>query len=108
MSVPVQGNIINAFSVEFGSDKTWSEVATITTSEQTVTIRGLKTTDKVFVSNKPTHQAGLGIVGARVSAADTLAVTFMNPTAGGLTPTASQTYTVLVVREERKRTDAVG
>lgn len=108
MSVPVLGNITNLFSVEFGSSKTWSAVNANTTGEQTVTVNGLKTTDKVWVGNKPTHQAGLGVVGARVSAADTLAVTFMNNTGSGITPTASQTYTVLVAREERKRTDAVG
>lgn len=108
MSVPIQGNAINIFSVEFGSATTFQEISANTTEELTVTINGLKTTDKVWVSNKPTHQAGLGVVGARVSAADTLAITFMNNTGSGITPTALQTYTVLVVREERKRTDAVG
>jgi hypothetical protein len=39
--------------------------------------------------------AGVGLTGARVSAADTLALTFTNPTAGSLTPVAS-TYTVIV------------
>lgn len=108
MSVPIMGNAISIFSVEFGASKTWSEVATITTSEQTVTVPGLKTTDKILGISKPTEQAGLAVTNGRVSAANTLSVQFVNPTAGGITPTALETYTALVVREERKRTDAVG
>lgn len=72
-------------------------VATITTAEQTFACPGLTTADAVFV-NKPTAQAGLGIAGARVSAADTLAITFVNPTAAGITPTASETYKVVAFR----------
>ena len=47
-------------------------------------------------------QAGLGIVGARVSAADTLAITFCNvPTGGNITPTASEVYQVVAFRFDR-------
>jgi hypothetical protein len=74
-----------------------AQIAANTTAEQTFTVVGLMTSDKVFV-NKPTAQAGIGIVGARVSAADTLAITFANVTAGALTPTASETYGVVAVR----------
>ena len=73
---------------------TLTAVSTITTSEQTVTVPGLNVGDAVVV-NKPTHQAGLGIVNARVSAANTLAITFMNTTAGSITPTASEVYKVV-------------
>ena len=69
-------------------------VLTITTSEQTFSVPGLNVGDAVMV-NKPTHQAGLGIVGARVSAANTLAVTYMNTTAATITPTASEVYKVV-------------
>lgn len=74
-------------------------VAINTTAEQTfaATGIGLIVGDVVLVQ-KPTAQAGLGIVGQRVSAADTLAVTFMNDTAGSITPTASEIYTVMVWR----------
>lgn len=74
-------------------------VATITAAEQTfaATGIGLLTTDVVLVQ-KPTAQAGLGIVGSRVSAADTLAITFVNPTAAAITPTASEVYKVTVLR----------
>jgi len=74
-----------------------ASVANATSAEQTFTMTGLLTTDFVYV-NKPTAQAGLGIVGARVSAADTLAITFMNATAATITPTASQVYIVNVQR----------
>lgn len=72
-------------------------VAINTTAEQTFTVNGLKTGDFVQV-NKPTAQAGLGIVGARVSAANTLAITFSNNTAGTITPTASEVYVINVTR----------
>jgi hypothetical protein len=79
-------------------------VAINTTAEQTFTVNGLLAGD--FVScNKPTAQAGLGIVGCRVSAANTLAITFSNNTAGAITPTAAQTYLVLVTRPDSTITD---
>src|ERR1017187_678820 len=70
-------------------------VAANTVAEQTfaATGIGLLTTDQVSVS-KPTTQAGLGIVNARVSAADTLAIAFINATAATITPTASEVYTI--------------
>lgn len=81
-----------------------AEVAANTSAEQTFTVNGLQTSD--FVSlNKPTAQAGLGIVGARVSAANTLAITFGNFTASGITPTAAQVYLVLVARKDSTITD---
>lgn len=57
-----------------------ASVGANTTSEQTFSVMGLKTTDIVTV-NKPTHTIGFGIVGCRVSATDTLAITFANITA---------------------------
>jgi hypothetical protein len=75
-----------------------------TTAEQTFTVNGLLPGDMVLV-NKPTTQAGLGIVGSRVSAANTLAITFSNNTAASITPTAAQTYLVLVSRPDSTITD---
>jgi hypothetical protein len=69
-----------------------------TTAEQTFTVTGLTTSDTILACNKPTAQAGLGIVGVRVSASDTLAITFSNNTGSGITPTASQTYRVVALR----------
>ncbi len=75
-----------------------------TTAEQTFTVNGLLVGDVVSI-NKPTAQAGLGIVGSRVSAANTLGITFSNNTASSITPTAAQVYTVLVARPDRVITD---
>lgn len=67
-----------------------------TTSEQTFTVTGAAVGQFVYV-NKPTAQTGLGIVGARVSAANTVAINFGNFTGGGITPTASETYTFILI-----------
>lgn len=72
-------------------------VATATSAEQTFVVTGLLTTDYVQV-NKPTAQAGLGIVGSRVSAAGVLALTFGNFTAATITPTSAESYTIFVAR----------
>jgi hypothetical protein len=70
-----------------------ASVANATTAEQTFTVNGLQLGDIVSVT-KPTTQAGLGIVNSRVSAANTLAVTFANTTAATITPTAAETYII--------------
>jgi len=77
----------------------WSpvEVAANTSAEQDLTVTGVKLGDVISV-NKPTAQAGLGVVGVRVKSADLVSVTFGNLTATPITPTASETYTFLVVR----------
>jgi hypothetical protein len=75
-----------------------SAVSANTTAEQTFTVTGLQVGDMVAGINKPTAQAGLGIVGMRVSAANTLAITFSNNTAGSITPTAGETYVFQIVR----------
>jgi hypothetical protein len=74
-------------------------VAANTSAQQTFTVPGLQLGDYVNV-NKPTAQAGLAIVGVRVSAADTLAITFGNFTASGITPTASEVYTIFWARPD--------
>lgn len=74
-----------------------SAVAANTSAEQTFTVTGLAVGDNVSV-NKPTAQTGLAIVGFRVSAANTLAITFGNYTTASITPTASESYSVKVSR----------
>lgn len=78
-----------------------SAVNTITAPEQTfaATGIGLLTTDQVHVQCMA-PLAGVGILNSRVSAADTLAIQFVNPTAGNLTPTASTIYRVTVIRKQ--------
>lgn len=75
-----------------------AQVAANTTAEQTFTVAGLQSTDIPISVIKPTAQAGLGIVGFRVSANNTLAITFSNNTGAGITPTASQVYKILIAR----------
>lgn len=72
-------------------------VSANTNKEVTVTVTGLNTSDIVYV-NKPTMTTGIVLGGARVSAADTLAVVYGNLTAGSLTP-ASESYTVVAIRK---------
>lgn len=84
----------------YSSTITAAEVSANTTEEQTFTVNGLLTTD-ILIVQKPTHQAGLGIVNARVSAANTLAITYMNATGSGITPT-SEAYTILALRQEKE------
>jgi hypothetical protein len=77
-----------------------AEVAANTSAEQTFTLPGLKSGDVIVGVSKPTTQAGLGIVGWRVSAANTVAITFMNATGSPITPTASQTYLITWARRD--------
>lgn len=81
----------NKYAVTF----TPSSVGAGTTSEQTFTVTGLKAQSFVMV-NKPTHQSGLGIVNCRVSANDTLAITYMNVSGGSITPT-SEEYRIIEI-----------
>ena len=73
-------------------------VAASTTVEQTFTVTGLQVADIVFMS-KPSLQAGLSIGTARVSALNTLAVTFSNMSAAAIVPLA-ESYAMLVARPQ--------
>jgi hypothetical protein len=73
-----------------------ASVAAATVAEQTFTVTGLTTADKVIVNPAAISNA-TGLAGFRVSAADTLAVRFVNPTAGALTPTAG-TWSIIALR----------
>lgn len=76
-----------------------ASVAAATTAEQTFTVNGLLPTDLVIVQ-KPTAQAGIGVAGARVSAANTLGITFVNATAATPTVPTAETYLLMVFRQE--------
>jgi len=69
-----------------------------TSAEQTLTVQGL-TTDMFVSVNPPAATDYLGIAGVRVSAANTLAVTFTNQSSAGLT-SASGIYKVYWFRPE--------
>lgn len=75
-------------------------VATITVAEQLFTVPGVPdpaTTPSIVMVNKPTVQAGLGLAGARASAANQVGIAFVNPTAAGITPTAGEAYNIVVL-----------
>lgn len=90
------GNI--AIDVLMQASLSPAAVSANTTAEQTFTVNGLAVGDVVGSINKPTAQAGLFIAGVRVSAANTLAITFGNATAGSITPTASEIYSFKISR----------
>lgn len=93
----VRGNILRVFAVSV----TWNPaaVAAATTAEQTVSVTGAQVGDVVLAFSKPTNTAGAMAVNARVSAANTLAVTFVNPTAGSIDP-PQETWTFVIGRPE--------
>lgn len=91
-----RGNVIGMWTAAVTFNP--AAVNTITTAEQTVTVPGVKVGDLVFV-NKPDHTTGVGMCSARVSAANTVAVQFVNPTAGSVNPNEG-TYVFLIVRTE--------
>jgi len=64
-----------------------ASVAAVSVATQTFTIAGL-TTDMMVMVSMPALVAGLSIGGAWVSAANTLSVKFVNPTAGALDDSA--------------------
>ncbi len=80
-------------------------LAANTSAEQTITVPGLST-DMYVMVNKPSLDAGIGIVNARVSAKDTLALTVMNSTASGV-DAASETYKLLWFKPNQTISGAV-
>ena len=68
-------------------------VAATSVAEQQFNVVGLPVGALVQVQ-KPTAQTGLDIVGCRVVGANTLGITFANPTAAPITPTAAEVYVV--------------
>lgn len=66
-----------------------TSVSANSTSEQTFTVQGVQVGDSIDI-NKASHQTGLGITNVRASAANTLAITYMNNTASPITPTSEQ------------------
>ena len=73
-----------------------ASVATIVAPYQNVTIPGVRVGDIVVPLGNPITN-NVALVAARVASADTVALQFVNPTAGSLTPTAG-TYSFLVLR----------
>jgi hypothetical protein len=92
----IAGNILGAgvFTVSI----TPVSVAANTTAQQSFTIPGVRVGDLV-VAISPSLSAGVGVEGARVTAENTVAITFQNSTAAGVVPAAGA-YQFLAVRPE--------
>lgn len=71
-----------------------ASVPTISTLAHSVTVNGVSVGDFV-AAVKPTHQTGLLVGSCLVTAANTITVTFVNPTIAGIVPTASEIYLIL-------------
>lgn len=84
-------------------------VAANTTAEQTFNITTPGVTfgvgDILVAVNKPTAQAGLAIGQGRISAANQVAITFINDTAAGITPTPTENYSFFVQRAGDMKAD---
>lgn len=77
-----------------------SIVNATTSAEQTFTVPGVLASDMLVEVNKPTAQAGLCIVGVRVAGANSIGITFANVTGAGITPTAGETYRLMLARPD--------
>lgn len=77
-----------------------ASVGANTSAEQSFTLPGLQIGDVILDVIKPTLTAGLSLSSARVSAANTLAVTFVNSTAAPI-DAAAETYTIITLRPEK-------
>ena len=103
---PAQGPIVpfgGGQVVTYQQNLTVASILANTAAEQALTVgttagNGPLTTDFVAALNKPTAQAGMGIHGARISAANTLQFVLSNATAAAVTPTANQVYNVALLR----------
>lgn len=89
VSTPAAGSLLSL-------SLTPASVATIVAAKQTFTVPGLNVGDQVAILSNPITNA-VALCQAEVSAANTLRLCFVNPTAGALTPTAG-TYTFLVIK----------
>lgn len=89
----VQGaTLVQAITISPGS------IAASTTAEQTFAVANLGTGDVILSVTKPTAQAGIGIVGARVASAGTIGINFVNASTAAVTPTATQAYQIAILK----------
>ena len=79
--------------MSFSASVTADSVAATTVASQTFTVAGL-TTDMVLAIQQKTPAVNAACVGGEVSAANTLKLHFMNPTAGAVTPSAGVYYII--------------
>ena len=97
VQTPLQSAVGNVQSIWLlAVPLTPAAVAANTSAEQTFTVSGLQVGDVINV-DKPTVQAGLGIINNRAGA-NTLYIGFSNNTGSSITPTAGEVYAVSVLR----------
>ena len=94
-NIPKQSVISLALAPGSLSANSWAEV--------TFTVNGLQVGDHVSV-DKPSELTGICVVGQRVSATNTLAISFLNISASPVS--LNGTYLVLLTRPDRTITDA--
>ena len=75
-----------------------ASVAANTSAEQDITVTGVTTSDVILNVIKPTAEAGIGIVGARIKAADTVALTIMNATASAVNAASQAGWQFVVLK----------
>lgn len=95
-TIGASGTSITQIRVYASSLTPAASSAAIQTTEQTFTVTGLATTDKVYV-NGPAPTSLCPPTTFRVSAANTLAIGFTTLTASACTP-ASGTYNIVAIR----------
>jgi hypothetical protein len=92
----LMGNAIGVYG--FPVTLTPAIVATISSPEQSFTVPGVSlATDMIVGIEPPSNVNGVAVVYGRITADNTVAIKFVNPTAGGVTPAAGQ-YTFSVLR----------
>lgn len=84
--------------VQVGITISPASVGAATVVEQAFTVPGVVPGDQVVDVTKPTQQVGLAILPGRVSAANTVTIVFINPTAGAIVPTAAERYVLTILR----------
>jgi hypothetical protein len=91
----LMGNAIGLYN--YTVSLTPASTSTITSTEQSFTVPGVKLgTDTVVAVVPPSNTAGVTASYGRVTADNTVAIKFTNPTAGSVTPAAGNyVFTVL-------------
>lgn len=92
----IEGNAFGIYNIQVNITPA-AVAATTAPAYQTFTVPGLKATDSVIDVTPPSDVAGVAVVNSAVTAANTLGLKFVNPTAGSLTPGAGA-YFLTVLR----------
>ena len=91
MALPVRSSLSHRLfkKVNFAA----AAVGANSVSRQTVTVKGARM-NMAILAVKPTDEANLFLIGARVTAKDTVEIDIWNNSAGSLTPAAQDYYFV--------------